>query len=54
MSDLEKLIDDLKITPEELIYSLATRGKIDIATVIKFHMKEITLEEILKSIKNHE
>lgn len=43
-----------EISPEEIIYVLLQRGKITIETAIKFHMKELTLEEIIKLIKKDE
>lgn len=42
--------DKICISEEEMIYFMVLNNKISIETAIKFHMKELTFEEVVKAI----
>jgi hypothetical protein len=43
-------LEEAGITPEHIVYMLLQEGKITIQTAIKFHLKELTLKQVLETI----
>lgn len=49
-----KELEQYGVTPEDIVWTLLCRGKITMQQALKFHMKEVTLEELVKEIKKNE
>ena len=46
-----KELEEYGVTPEDIVWVLLCQGKITIEQALQFHLKELTLEELVKKIK---